>query len=478
MKKGSQKPTQSRILPFKKSHGKKAIDLYNKTGRKAQKWQVDLTRQILATNNEGLYVHTKAGYSIPRRNGKNEIIAIRELYALIYGEKCLHTAHRTTTSSSAAKRLSELLDSLGYIEIQRPKKGETYEKGYIFAKQFGLERIQLLTENSGKVDFRTRTSKGGLGEGFDILIIDEAQEYTEDQESSLKYVVSDSKNPQTIMCGTPPTMVSSGTVFPKFRKDTLEGKSIDSLWAEWSVEEETDPFNKDAWYKTNPSLGLILTERKIMSEIGSDILDFNIQRLGYWSEKNLKSAIAEAEWKKLYCDTVPEAKNKNLYIGIKYGNDGVNTAMSIAFKTIDNKVFLESIDIRATREGNEWIIDFIKKCKNLNKLCIDGQNGQQILTDELKANKIIKKPILPTVAEIITANAAFEQAVLKEKICHKGQESLKEIVSNCEHRNIGSKGGFGYKSIKVDADITLMDSAILAYWLCSTAKEVKQQARY
>lgn len=478
MKKGSQKPTQSRILPFKKSHGKKAIDLYNKTGRKAQKWQVDLTRQILAVNNEGLYVHTTAGYSIPRRNGKNEIVAIRELYSLIYGEKCLHTAHRTTTSSSAAKRLSELLDALGYIEIQRPKKGVKYEKAYIFAKQFGLERIQLLSETGGRVDFRTRTSKGGLGEGFDVLIIDEAQEYTEDQESSLKYVVSDSKNPQIIMCGTPPTMVSSGTIFPKLRKDILSGKKADALWAEWSVEEETDPYDKAAWYKTNPSLGLILTERKIMAEIGSDILDFNIQRLGYWSEKNLKSAISEAEWKKLYLDTVPEAKSKRLYIGIKYGNDGINTAMSIAFKTTDNKVFVESIDIRATREGNDWIIDFLKRCKNLSKLCIDGQHGQQILTDELKANQILKKPILPTVAEIITANASFEQAILKEKICHKGQESLKEIVSNCEHRNIGSKGGFGFKSIKVDADIALMDSAILAYWLCNTAKEVTQQARY
>ena len=65
------------------------------------------------------------------------------------------------------------------------------------------------------MEFRTRTGTGGLGEGFDLLVIDEAQEYEADQESALKYVVTDSKNPQKqSFVGTPPTPISSGTIFP------------------------------------------------------------------------------------------------------------------------------------------------------------------------------------------------------------------------------------------------------------------------
>ena len=60
---------------------------------------------ILAVNEEGLWVHTKYGYAVPRRNGKNEIVAMREIYGLTHGEKILHTAHRTTTGASASKRL-------------------------------------------------------------------------------------------------------------------------------------------------------------------------------------------------------------------------------------------------------------------------------------------------------------------------------------------------------------------------------------
>lgn len=70
------------ILPYTKSRGREAITAYNKTKRKAQDWQKLLIYDILAVNEEGLWIHTKFGYSVPRRNGKNEVIAIREMYGL------------------------------------------------------------------------------------------------------------------------------------------------------------------------------------------------------------------------------------------------------------------------------------------------------------------------------------------------------------------------------------------------------------
>ena len=121
-----------------------------------------------------------------------------------------------------------------------------------------------------------------MGEGFDLLVIDEAQEYTNDQESALKYVVTDSKNPQTLFCGTTPTPLSGGTVFTNLRKAALLGDTKNTGWEEWSVEEESDPQEKDLWYLTNHSLGTIFTERSVEDEIGDDVIDFHIQRLGLW----------------------------------------------------------------------------------------------------------------------------------------------------------------------------------------------------
>lgn len=479
MKKGNQSPTQSVILPYKTTKGGDAEKLYNNTGRTCQEWQAKQLNNILAVNKDGLWVHTKYGYSVPRRNGKNEVVAMRELYGMVNGEKILHTAHRTTTSHSAAMRLSELLDSLGYTEIQRMNKekrdaGE-YIKNYTFSKQFGLERIKII--GSGTCDFRTRSGKGGLGEGFDLLIIDEAQEYTDEQESALKYVVTDSMNPQTIFCGTPPTMVSSGTVFLNFRNETLKGGKPNSGWSEWSVDEVSDVNNKDLWYLTNPSLGTIFTERSIEDEVGGDDMDFNIQRLGLWHKDNLKSVISKKEWESMRVNKVPEFGTHDMFVGIKFGKDGTNVALAIAIKAKQERIFIEVVDCKPIREGVEWIVDWISQAKSIKKVAIDGANGQQMLVNRMKDAKL-KKPTLPTVKEIITANALFEQAVFKKSIIHMGQEELTNVVSNCDKRNIGSNGGFGYLAQMPDGEIALMDSVILAHWLASIDKGKKQMVKY
>lgn len=458
---GNQLPTQSVTLPYEKSLGKEAIDMYAKTGRTAQEWQELLLYDMMAVNEDGLWTHTKFGYSVPRRNGKNEVVIMRELWALTQGERTLHTAHRTSTSHSAWERICKLLSKAGFVE----------KVDFKTLKQQGLESIEMLT-NEGVLNFRTRSSKGGLGEGYDLLIIDEAQEYQDDEESALKYVVSDSKNPQTIFCGTPPTPVSSGTVFTKFRKAVLSGETKNSAWEEWSVEKLSDVHDKKLWYQCNPSLGTVLTERSIEDEIGPDETDFNIQRLGLWIKYNQKSAITKAEWEKLIVTKMPKF-NKSIFVGIKYGKDGTNVAMSVAVKTQDGKIFIEGIDCQPIRNGTDWMLGYLKKMQP-KTIVIDGAGSQQILADELK-DCHIKGVVLPTVKEIVRANASFEQGIFSGIICHTNQPSMTQAASNCEKRPIGSNGGFGYKALKEGIEIALLDSAILAFWACSESKVKKQQ---
>lgn len=460
--KGRQTPTQSLVLPYTETYGPEAIKTYNSTGRTAQEWQELLLCDMMATNAEGLWTHTKYGYSVPRRNGKNEVVAMRELYAVLNGESVLHTAHRTPTSHSAWERLCELLSKTGL------KEGEDYKT----LKQFGLEQVTML-KGEGRVNFRTRSSKGGLGEGYDLLVIDEAQEYTIDQESALKYIVTSSKNPQTVFCGTPPTPVSSGTVFQKMRENAISGRSQNTGWAEWSVEEMTDPHDKDAWYQTNPSLGTVFTERSVADEIGPDETDFNIQRLGLWLRYNQKSAITEKEWTTLTVKSMPKLVG-DIYAAVKFSLDGATVTLSVAVKTAGRKVFLEAVDCKPTREGNAWLIHYLRDMK-ARKVVIDGANGaQQILAKELKENRV-KGVILPTVREVIVANSLFEQSLFDESICHNNQASLTQSVANCEHRAIGSSGGFGYRSIKDQVDVTLVESAALAFWVCHEDKARRKQ---
>lgn len=463
-RRGRQTPTRAVVLPYTKTRGAEAVELYNSTGRTAQEWQEIMLYDMLAVGDDGLWVHTKFGYSVPRRNGKNEIVAMRELYGLKAGEHILHTAHRTTTTHSAWERLYDLCEKAG-LEIISSYRA------------YGKEHIEV--EGGGKVEFRTRTSKGGLGEGFDLLVIDEAQEYQDDQESALKYVVSDSANPQTIFTGTPPTPISSGTVFVSFRDAVLSGSTKNSAWAEWSVELKTDPNDIEAWYETNPSLGIVLTERKIADEIGSDIMDFNIQRLGLWTRYNQKSAISRNEWESLTTSDLPSLQGK-MFIGIKYAHNGQSVSMAVAVKTSDERVFVECIDCQSVRNGNSWIIDFLKAASvSVRRVVVDGASGQNLLAQEMKDSGL-KAPELPTVKQVIIAHSAFEQALFSRSLCHMNQPSLTQAAANCEKRAIGSGGGFGYRSIKDGVDVSLLDSVILAYWAAIDTKteQRKQKIRY
>lgn len=470
---GRQKPTVWATLPYEKTRGAEAIEIYEMTGRKAQEWQVNLVNDILAVNDDDLWTHASFGYSVPRRNGKNEIAVIIELFALFEGEKVLHTAHLTTTSSSAAARLAECLDGMGYEEVKRKAKDEVYTHHYTYRKQLGLEVITLLCNGCGSVSFRTRTSRGGLGEGYDRLIVDEAQEYETNQDNTLKYVISDSSNPQKLMCGTPPTAVSKGDIFKKYRDNVLAGEAEDSGWAEWSVSEKSDPYNVDLWYECNPSLGTIFTERSVKAEIGDDVLDFNIQRLGLWIDYNLASAITEADWKMTEVLKIPKLSGKT-YLGVKFGKDGTNVSVSIACKTKEGKVFISAYDCRNNREGVNWILSYMMSVKSLEKVVIDGAGGQQILADAMRANKM-KKPIIPTVSEVIRAFAEFEQALYNDGLVHMPQPSLDMVVTNCDKRPIGANGGFGYRSISDELDISILESVVLAYWACFNGKEAKVQ---
>ena len=454
---GNQSPTVSVIEPYESTKGNEAVELYNETERTVLPWQEALCYDIMAVSDDGLWAHQKFGFAIPRRNGKSENVLMRCLWGLKNGEKILYTAHRATTSHAVWERLARLCE----------KSDIAVESSF---RAFGKEH--LYCENDAVIEFRTRTSTGGLGEGYDLLIIDEAQEYTPEQETSLKYVVSDSPNPQTIMLGTPPTAISAGTVFPKYREKVLQGGGFESGWCEWSVDKMTEPHDIDAWYRTNPSLGYILKERTIRSEIGDDNVDFNIQRLGLWLKYNQKSAISKNEWDALCVDQLPKLKGK-LFVGIKFGHDGDNVSMSIAAKTEDDKVFLEAIDCRPIRSGMDWIIDFLQKA-DIREVAVDGDNGKTILADLMKQEHL-KLPTQPKVAQVIKMFSLFEQGIAQGTICHMEQTAAKQVITNCDKRAIGSHGGFGYVSQIEGADISILESMALAHWICADSKEPKTQ---
>ena len=165
-----------------------------------------------------------------------------------------------------------------------------------------------------------------------------------------------------------------------------------------------------------------------------------------------------------------------MYCGVKFGKDGINTSLSIAAKT-DKGVFIETIDCRPSRTGVAWLVDFITK-SDVASVAIDGANGATILVDALKQTGFKKASIVKT-GEFVTANALFEQAIATGSVFHMEQPAVDQIINHCDKRTIGSNGGFGYQSQLNGADISILDSIILAYYHANESKaEHKQTVSY
>lgn len=459
---GASEPTKSFILPYTKTKGDEAVELYNQGKYEMEPWQCALLCSIMGLDDEELWVHQKFGYSIPRRNGKSELAIARCLWGLAHGEHILYTAHKTSTAHAIFERLEELCIS-AKIPIKKPFRA------------FGREHIYT-DGTDGRIEFRTRTTTGGMGEGYDLLVLDECQEYTVTQAAALKYVITASKNPQTLMLGTPPTPVSAGTVFPNFRQKCLAGQAKYSGWAEWSVNYQATIDDLDALYQSNPSLGHHLTLRAIESEDdGESEVDLAIQRFGYWFKYSLKSVISKPDWEACELKELPEMEGR-LFVGIKFGKGSGNVSMAIAkrIKGTD-EIFTEAIDCRPVRGGYQWILDFVKSA-DIQEITIDGDNGKSSLNDLIcelidQEELDLNYPTIPKTGEIIKGNSEFEQGILNKTMLHMDQPSVTQVVTNTEKRAIGTNGGFGYRSQDERMDISLLDSIMLAHWICHDAPD-------
>jgi hypothetical protein len=171
-------------------------------------------------------------------------------------------------------------------------------------------------------------------------------------------------------------------------------------------------------------------------------------------------------------DQLPKLKGQ-LFVGVKFGVDGLNACLAVAVRTEDEKIFCEVVGCRPIRDGVHWITAFIEHA-DVRKVVADGKNGLDVLLDDMKEAGL-KKPEVVSVAQVIKANSVFDMAMEQGTFQHMQQTSVTQAISNCERRKIGANGGLGYKSMLDSVDIALLDSMILAHWICSETKAEKKK---
>lgn len=448
---GNQEPTYRWSTDYQKTEGIYASQLAAAYGLPPHEWQQKVLNDWLAVDDEGKLINNYCLLEVPRQNGKTGVSDPRETWGLVKrAEQILHTAQEYQTAKKAFDRLRKKFGThKGDPFAEFPELNALVDHYTTSANQMVLD----LT-NGGHIEFRTRGSNSDMGRGgtFDLIVIDEAQSYTEAQDASLSPLNSaaPSGSPQTILMGTVPTPESGNRsyIFRKSIDGMHEHPEAGQCIHEWSVNEVGDVTDVDRWYATNPSLGYQLLLSALQKDAKAMSPDyFAREHLGYMQPNaGLKQAyiINRKKWQGCASEQLkPEGKTA---YGVKFSPDGSEVILCGAVIDKDGCARISVIERQSMAKGVRWLADWLNaRYDKASCVVIDGKNGADTLIERIIGTWKYKDSIIKASTQtVITAASSLVAEINENTITwYKEQMMLDESAKNAVQRRIGQAWGFG-----------------------------------
>lgn len=470
-RRGKQAPTYSWCDSYDRTEGRQAVELSRVYGMPPHPWQASVLNDWLALDDGGRLLNSLCLLEVPRQNGKTGVCDPRETWGLVKrGEWILHTAQEYQTAKKAFDRLrAKFGDCKNDPRARFPELNRLIDKYTTSANQMVLD----LT-NGAHIEFRTRGSSTQMGRGgtFDLVVVDEAQDYTDEQDAALSPLNSAAPggSPQTILMGTvpDPARANAGQVFTRLRKMIREDPERGFCMHEWGVPElPADVGDRELWFAANPSLGYQLLESSLLKDSKSMLPErFAMEHLGWYPESigKVEKPINAAAWAKAATAAPPQDGVRAF--AVKFSPDGATGCLSVAVRPDTGPGYVEAIRHFDMGDGISWLVRWLSERQEEAALVvIDGQGNAQNLHDRLIDEGGVPpcEILRPKTSDAIAAFARIANDVDEGAVEHFDQPALNESATRCVKRRIGSGGGWGFGPAD-GADPCLIESVALAYW--------------
>lgn len=410
-------------------------------------------RAWMGVRPDGQWAARRCGLAVPRQNGKNGILEVRELFGMVVlGEKFLHTAHEVKTARKAFHRLASFFENVRDF----PELAALVTE---IRKTNGQEAIVLA--NGGSCEFVARSKGSARGFTVDVLVVDEAQELTEEAIEALLPTISAAPlgNPQQIYTGTPPGPKANGEIFTRVRSDGHEGKDKNLAWHEWSCEADADLDDPANLAASNPGLGIRVhrdvtdAERGTLSDAG-----YGRERFGMWDEAGGNRVIGADTW----AGRADEASKPTgrFALAVDVSPDRAVSSVSLAGQRDDGEWHVE---LDEQRNGVGWLLEYIvARCErnDIRAVVIDGASPAASIIDALLARKI--KVTTTSAREMAQACGSFYDGVMEGWLWHIDQPQLNSALGAARKRALGDAWAWNRKS--ASSDITALVACNLALW--------------
>lgn len=482
MARGRQEPTFRWCQPYDSTQGPLACALADAYGMAPHPWQRLVLDDWLALKPDGTLLNSTCLLPVPRQNGKTGVCDPRETLGLIVrGEWILHTAQEYQTSKKAFDRLREKFGT---------RKGDPHAR---FPELNALVRNYTTSANQmvldlttgGHIEFRTRGASSDVARGgtFDLVVVDEAQSYTDVQDAAIGPLNSAAPHgsPQTIFMGTVPgpEFAYKGEVFARLRRRAHE-RPDETCIAEWGATEVGDVSDVARWYEYNPSLGYQLLEGALRKDAASMTADvFAREHLGWWPEAGTFNAvIGTGDWDACAGEAPRETDGDVVCFAVKFSPDGSTGAIVACVLPPHGVPYVEGVEVQPLTVGLGWFCDWLmSRDGRCASVVVDGVGNGEALAERLRAEGMRKRKVVqPRSGDMSAACSELLSAVRERTFAHGEQQALRDSATKTERRSIGKLGGWGFQSTE-HADATLIEACALALWGVKRAKRPGKEAR-
>jgi hypothetical protein len=454
-----------------------SVDLLSAFGLDLDDWQELIMQVALGERTDRKWAAKRVGLSVPRQNGKSQMIVARALVGvLLFGErKVVISAHQQDTARETFGKFMDLIEDCSALESQL--RGGSIDKGVLQA----VMREQITFANGAKILFKARTKAGNRGFSSDLLFVDEAQRLDPAAWVSINSTMSARPNPQIWLLGTPPTPEDQGETFESVRTAAISGKSVSTAWLEWSASEDDDPALEETRRKANPAWDTRINHDVVQGEFESYSPDeFAVDRLGIWLTGGSKPRVIDRKaWDATGIPASAVPADGTVAYGVKFSPAGDRYGVGVALLS-DDVVHVEALPPQPMGAGTsqlaDWLVDRWRDCA---AIVIDGKSGAQDFYNVLRRKGVpASRLVLAASDKAIAANAMLARKVADGSLTHLavGQEGLDESVRNAAKRDIGAFGGWGFEPAVPGADMLPVESVALAALGTSLKKKISTGA--
>lgn len=433
-------------------------DLSSAFGLDLYPWQNTVLHAAMGERADGKWAAQRVGLSVPRQNGKSQLIVARALAgALLFDERLIViSAHQADTARETFEKFLVLIDDSPALASRIAPAG--------VMNAVARERIKF--RNGATIKFKARTGPGGRGFSADALFLDEAQRLPARAWASINSTMSARRNPQVWLLGTPPTPDDDGAVFASVRRSAIDGKSDRAAYAEWSS--YGDPALEATRAEANPAWYDAINHDVVEGEFETYTPEqFAQERLGQWSEVQSTDVIDLVAWESRKAPAADVTSPVVLAV-----ETTLDRAQSVVVAVGSRPDDTPQAEVAAQGPGTSWVAGEVVR------MALDNDDVAAIVVDDRSPAKPLAESIqaaleaaeLADVDLVVTSSSDMAEACAQVldaindgQLVHLGDPVMLAAVKAAVRRDIGD-GAWAWSRRKGGAAVAPLVAMTIGLW--------------